>query len=433
MERSEILTVAELSAQLKELFDAPIFHNVTVLGEVKSLSLRKGNCYVTLVDTDGAGRQTAALNVLVFASTMAYTPSFNEGDRLLVRGRLNYYGPTGSLSFVASRIELYGGGTEAARLEALYRRLAAESLFAPERKRPLPRYPHRIGIVTSAEGAAYRDIVDTLKDRFPVSTVLFDAKVQGADGPREIIKALRRAYAYRDESGQPLDALILGRGGGSKSDLMPFNDETVVRTVAASPFPIVTAIGHEIDTTLCDYAGDVQAITPTKAATLVVPARQEVVNLLSGFDLELGQAFSRLLSEREFALSQRILALEAVAPERVLSARLIRLERTAGTLERFNPRRLCELKSQRLTAAAVKIRHLTGRKLRGIDDYLVSAAARLEILNPANILKKGYGALEVGGNTVASVDGVAPGDEITVRLYDGAIAAVATEVHKHGC
>lgn len=448
MEKSEVLTVGQLAAQLKEFFDAPSFAGLTVLGEVKSKNVRKGTAYVTLIEADAGGTVLASLNVVVFASVAAYSPAFESGTKIMVSGRLNYYGPGGTVSFIARKITLAGAGAEMERIRIVYERLKARGLFAPERKKAVPRFPRRIGIVTSADGAAYRDILDTLKRRFPVSTVLFDAKVQGTSGPAEIIRALLKAYARDD-----LDVIILGRGGGSKSDLMAFNDENVVVTVAAAPCPVISAIGHEIDTSLADYAADVKAITPTAAATAAVPELVAVTAEFDRYESELSEHLNRRLEDRLLALSVKDRNLSRFSPlvrlekrQAVVDAKAHELRQKLGDrfggfetklsvaaieLTRRNPERLLDRLHMSLEATVAALTDRLNRHFERYDSFLKQTEKTLELSDPNRPLTKGYAVVEHDGKTLTAARQIEKGQTVTIRFADGTVKAVATEVQTH--
>lgn len=449
MSRSEeqIFSVYELSHQLKELFNAPIFQYLTVVGEIKSITIRNGTSYITLIDTDEGGKTLASISVILFKS--GYGKPINVGDKVIVRGKLNYYQPTGALSFIANSIDPYGHGNELARLRAVYEKLKLEGAFAEERKRPLPKYPHKIAIITSGEGAAYRDIINTLKSRFPVSTVLYDAKVQGEAGPASIIKALGRAYQNKD-----VDLIIIGRGGGSKSDLMAFNDEFVVRTILQSPVPVISAVGHEIDTSLTDYAADAKAITPTAAAVMSVPALSDIIDMLAGYQIELENALNDILDDKLMDLMEKSKILSENSPQvrlsnyekRVLSlhnrldasinkvfeGKRRNLEQSNIRLSECNPKSMIQVR-------VTKISNLESRLIRVSNEYLLDKEhkvdtymMKLESLNPYNVLNRGYAMVSKGKTPKSSVKDIKVNDELMITMKDGTIKTIAKEVNIDG-
>lgn len=446
---SSFLTVSQLSEQLSELFSAPIFSNIVVLGEVTTKVMRKGTVYSNLSDVDENGKVKASISVVVFSSVLNYSYNFNIGDKVLIRGRLNYYEPSGSLSFIANKIEAYGQGNEAARIREIYERLKKQGIFDQERKRPIPKFPRKIGIVTSSEGAAYHDIIETLSHRFPVNTILFDAKVQGNNGPSEIVRALNKAYSYKD-----IDVIILGRGGGSKADLMPFNDEKVVLTVSQSPVPIITAIGHEIDTSLADYASDLQAITPTAAASHAVIGLDEFESELNSYEEQLYNNLSykidsKLLDliSKENELTNRsplvklnLKLTDVVYKEQQLNLKIeksfnnltLDIEEKHKKLIALNPIKniddLINQSENKLRLLQISIDHKVENYIKWINEV----DAKLKLLNPLNILEKGYAIIYKDDNVVDSVNNININDNISIKLYDGNINAQIKELNKNG-
>jgi len=301
-----------------------------------------------------------------------------DGERVLVEGKAEIYEARGELSFRAVTIERIGLGDHLAAIERLKRSLAAEGLFAAERKRPLPRFPRAVGIVTGADAAARGDVVTGIRARFPAAhIVIAETRVQGAAAGPRITAALRRVAAH------PLvDVVIVARGGGSFEDLLPFSDEAVVRAFAACPVPVVSAVGHEQDTPLCDLAADVRASTPTAAARLVVP---DLAELIAG----LGRSRDRMDASVRRALARDRDRLER-SRERLRSAPLLLLERRRVALDH--------------------------------------AAARLQALSPRATLARGYAVVRSGGRALRDAAATAAGDRVEIELATGALVATVSEV-----
>ncbi|MBI3156804.1 MAG: exodeoxyribonuclease VII large subunit, partial [Burkholderiales bacterium] len=255
------------------------FGALAVRGELSGFTrAASGHCYFSLKDADGA---PALLRCAIFrraASLLDFAPA--DGQQVELRGRLAVYEPRGDLQFVAEAMQRVGAGSLYEQFLRLKAALQAEGLFDPARRKPLPRLPRRIGVVTSPQAAAWRDVLTTLARRAPqVEVVLYPAPVQGADAPPALVQAIAMAQARRQLDG--VDLLLLVRGGGSLEDLWAFNDERVVRAVAACTLPIVCGVGHETDLSLCDLAADLRAPTPTAAAELATPARDELLAALA--------------------------------------------------------------------------------------------------------------------------------------------------------
>jgi exodeoxyribonuclease VII large subunit len=350
---------------------------VWVEGEVTELRRNDAwaNVFLTLKDP----KTGATLSVTI--ARRAYDRlelELVEGDTVHVAGRAEVYELKGELGLRVTTIERIGLGDHLLALEQLKRKLAAEGLFAPERKRRLPRVPRAIGILTGADAAARGDLVTTIGNRFPAAKVVIrETRVQGKGAASAIVSALGALTAHPE-----VDVVVLARGGGSFEDLLPFSDEAVVRAVAASRVPIVSAVGHEQDTPLCDLAADARAATPTAAGALVVPDLVEVVSALDAARLRLGLAVRAQL-ERDRS----------------------RLERQGDRL-RTAPRLLLE------------------RRRAAVDH----TGARLQALSPLATLNRGYAIVRGRGEAIRSATQVEPGDGVEIQLASGALAATVDEV-----
>jgi exodeoxyribonuclease VII large subunit len=305
--------------------------------------------------------------------------ALEEGETVHVSGRAELYEQKGELGLRATTIERVGLGGHLLALERLKRQLAAEGLFAPARKRPLPQLPRAIGILTGADAAARGDLVTTIGTRFPAATVVvYETRVQGKGAPAAIVSALNALAAHPE-----VDVVVLTRGGGSFEDLLPFSDEAVVRAVASCPVPIVSAVGHEQDTPLCDLAADARAATPTAAGALVVPDASELRTTLEG-------------SRRRLALAVRNV-----------------LERDAAVLTRLG---------ERLRAAP---RLLFERRRSALDH----TGARLKALSPLATLDRGYAIVRAGAVALRDASVVSQGDRLEIELASGALGARVEQVH----
>jgi len=319
-----------------------------------------------------------------------------DGDRVHVFGRPELFEQRGDFRLRALSIEQYGLGDHLARLERLKRKLAAEGVFAAERKRPLPRIPRTVGVVTGNDAAAKRDVVTTIVSRFPAAhVVVAEAYVQGPRAATDVIAAMRRLCEL-----PTVDVVVLARGGGSFEDLLPFSDERLVRAVASCPVPVVSAVGHEQDTPLCDLAADVRASTPTMAAKLVVPELSQLSAELDRARATLALGAARLLERDEQRVTRARDALGA-SIRRTLERERERLERTRARLR---------------DAPALAVE----RKRAALE----SSAGKLRALSPSATLERGYAVVRTdNGELVRSTAIVASGDRIDVRVADGAFGA----------
>jgi len=325
----------------------------------------------------------------------------SDGERVHVFGRPELYEQRGELKLRALTIERFGAGAHLASLERLKAKLAAEGLFADSRKRPLPLLPRRIGIVTGNDAAAKRDVVTTIHSRFPPAAVLIaETYVQGPRAAAEIVAAIEALCEHPD-----VDVLILTRGGGSFEDLLPFSDERVVRAVAECRVPVVSAVGHEQDTPLCDLAADVRASTPTTAGKLVVP--------------ELTELFGRLDRARG-ALARNV--------RRSLDRDRQRLTRSVERL-RARPRLALEREGQRLEHTRERLRQAPSLAVERKRAALEKSAAKLAALSPVQTLERGYAIVRTdSGDVVASTADVAAGAHVDVTVADGAFGARVEDV-----
>jgi exodeoxyribonuclease VII large subunit len=323
-----------------------------------------------------------------------------DGERVHVYGRPELFEQRGDFRLRALTIERFGLGAHLAALERLKTALAAEGLFAADRKRPLPLLPRRIGLVTGNDAAAKRDVITTIQGRFPAANVLIaETYVQGPRAALGIVDALR-ALCEQPE----VDVIILARGGGSFEDLLPFSDERLVRAVAACPVPVVSAVGHEQDTPLCDLAADVRASTPTMAGKLVVP--------------ELSQLSGRLDRSRE-ALGRGVV--------RTLERDAQRLGRTAERL-RAAPRLALERERRRVEGAHERLRRAPALAVERKRAALEATAGRLVALSPKATLKRGYAIVRTDSRLVTTSDEVVPGARVDVTLAEGGFGARVEDV-----
>jgi len=323
-----------------------------------------------------------------------------DGERVHVYGRPELYEQRGDFRLRALTVERFGVGAHLAALERLKAVLAVEGLFATERKRPLPLLPRRIGLVTGNDAAAKRDVLTTIQSRFPAANVLVaETYVQGPRAALEIVAALRTLCDQPD-----VDVIVLARGGGSFEDLLPFSDERLVRAVATCPVPIVSAVGHEQDTPLCDLAADVRASTPTTAGKLVVPELSIVLGRLDRARESLARSVGRAL-ERDAQRLDRAVERLRVAPRRALGHESLRVERAHERL-------------RRAPALAVE------RKRAALE----AAAGTLRALSPKATLTRGYAIVRTEARVVVSGGDVAPGTHVDVELAEGGFGARVEDV-----
>lgn len=397
----KVLTVAGMTQYLRALLESDeILNDVWVSGEVSTLSKpSSGHIYFNLKDS------SATLKCVIWRQNALKVKSVLEtGMAVEVHGYVSVYDAGGQYQLYVDAIRMAGEGLlyqEFMRLKAL---LESEGLFDSERKREIPAFPKKIGIVTSPTGAALQDMINTLQGRFPlVEVVLAPAVVQGEEAPPKIVQAIRQLNQLLD-----VDVILVARGGGSMEDLWAFNDERVVRAIAESRIPVVTGIGHETDTTLADYAADLRAPTPTGAAVLVTPDKKDLLANLAGLQSELDDVFDRQIRQQRQELLSVQSQLNFLSPiNRILN----------------NQQRLDEviLRMGRVFDHRVS---LQGSRLGGLS-------ARLKALNPLQVLQRGYAIVsDENGKIVSSVTEVKAGKQVSVRLIDGILDTEVKQIHQ---
>ena len=387
------ITVSQLNRQAKTLLEQGLAR-LWVEGEISNIARpASGHVYFTLKD------KSAQIRAAFFRQRQrGPTISFKDGDQVLVYGRVSLYEARGDFQLIVEQIEPAGEGALKRQFEVLKKKLAAEGLFDEDRKQELPELPTRIGVITSPTGAAIRDIVSILGRRFPsIPIVIYPSAVQGDAAPQELITALATAIR-RDEC----DVLILARGGGSLEDLWAFNDEQLARAIAESPIPIVSAVGHEVDFTIADFVADLRAPTPSGAAELVVPDREDWLRVVQSLAMRISRLGRRTVEDLAQALDW-------------LSRRLVQTSPTA-MLERSRTR-LAGLNQRLITAVRGAV--------AGVSHRLELAMRGLHSVSPLATLERGYAIVEeaTSGKVLLSPSDVSPGDDIRARLTHGELIA----------
>jgi exodeoxyribonuclease VII large subunit len=394
---SEPFTVSQLTGHVKRLIDDdPVLGDVWVEGEVSNFSrASSGHCYFTLKD---AGAQMPCVMWRNVADAQAYLPA--SGDQVLAHGNVSVYEAGGRYQLYVDQIQPAGVGNLYLEYERLKAQLEAEGLFDLERKRPLPPLPQRIGVVTSPTAAALRDILNVLSRRYPLAEVLLSpTQVQGDAAPPQIVAAIEALNARAG-----VDVIIIARGGGSLEDLWAFNDEQVARAVAASTVPTVCGVGHETDFSLADFAADVRAPTPSAAAELVAPDQAELRAYVAGLFAALVAALRGEIEERRWKLAEQAQALKHLSPKAQLTQARQRVDDLLSRAE----------------ASVCHSLALQRERLSGLEGQLMT-------INPLGTLERGYAIVHRRGSEeiVKSVNQVAPGDALDIRVTDGEFEAEA--------
>lgn len=392
MENRNYITVSELNFYLNRIIDAEeLLHDIYVVGEVSGVSKVKGNMYCTLKD------EGAAIQVGCFGADRTYIPE--TGERVLMYGAPDYYMKTGKMSFIAKRIEPFGRGKLYMELEALRKKLEAEGLFSETHKKSAPAFVFDLAVVTSAEGAVIKDICSTVrKYNGVINIAVIDVQVQGKNAAKEIVDGLRLA----DMGG--FDAVILARGGGSFEDLMPFNSEEVVRALYDMNTFVISAVGHETDFTLADFAADMRALTPTAAAEAVTFDVRELKKDIVSDISRAGKHLKNALTERR-AATVNLAGRVTYAAGKMISGLLSSVDKLLAAAKRGAERSI-------------------GDKEKRLD----GALSKLDALSPVKLLKAGYMRAEKAGRPVASAGDLARGDEIKLYASFGRITATVGEI-----
>ena len=439
-----VLSVGALTRKVRELLESGI-GEVWVEGEVSNLRKQSsGHIYFTLKDA------SSQLACVMFASQAAQLLGINfaDGTQVQIFGQITVYEARGNYQIIVRRLRERGAGQLQAKFEELKQRLAGEGLFSPERKRPLPRFPRRIGVVTSPTGAAIRDFLNILHRRQRgIEVVIFPVRVQGKGAAAEIAEAVRMLGNATDSGIGPVDVIVVTRGGGSLEDLWEFNEEAVGRAIAGSPVPVVSAVGHEIDFTISDFAADLRAPTPSAAAEILSADGAELLAHLA----QLSSRLRRSVAARLDAAAVRIQGLHRTAlfsePRRVLlqgrqgvdrlsddllrrlsggiQSRRLAIERSSGTLSSHSPSR----KISEALAFLIGARSTMGQRctvsLDAARSELIKDSAVLGALNPSAALARGYTmTLDADGKFVRSAKALSDGQAITTQFLDGRVESV---------
>jgi exodeoxyribonuclease VII large subunit len=412
------LSVSELSARLKRTVE-DAFGQVRVRGEISGFKRHaSGHCYFTLKDQD------ACMDAVIWrtsAGSLKFRPE--DGIEVIALGRLTTYPGRSKYQVVVERLELAGQGALMALLDQRRRALAAEGLFDQAKKRPLPFAPRVIGVVTSPTGAVIRDILHRLADRMPSHVLLWPVAVQG-EGAAEQVAAAVRGFAALPEGGPTArpDLIIVARGGGSIEDLWAFNEEVVVRAVADSPIPTISAVGHETDTTLCDFAADMRAPTPTAAAELAVPVRSELLAQIR----QLGASAERCAARARDRSAERLEALLRHWParEELLAPQQQRLDDYSDRLPRALRGRLDRARAELGRAGGALRPGLLEQRLERGRERLASLTRMAALVHPEAPLKRGFARIEDGrGHTLTSAEAARAARSLRLIFGDGGVAA----------
>ena len=400
--QKRIISVSELNEYIKLVLEHDeLLMNICVKGEISNFTnhYKTGHMYFSLKDAGGAVK---AVMFRGNAIRLKFMPE--NGMKVLVSGRVGVFPRDGQYQIYVDSMEPDGIGALALAFEQLKQKLEKEGLFADWRKKPLPQMPMRIGVITSPTGAAIRDILNILGRRFPLAEVdLYPALVQGENAAADLVRGLTHFNRAKN-----VDIIILGRGGGSIEDLWAFNEEPLVRAVAMSEIPVISAVGHETDFTLCDFAADKRAPTPSAAAEIAVPNAEDILYTVQTADMRLRRAMNQKIS---------------VARER--------LDRLASSRVLKNPQNVIDDKRMMLLREEQMLHEKMQAVLQRKGASLGEKAAKLDALNPLAVLARGYAAVfDEENKVIKNTDGVKIGDDITLAMADGKLSATVKTMIK---
>jgi len=410
---SKYISVSQLTKYIKYKIDNDVHLNEVFLkGEISNFKAHsRGHLYFTLKD------ETSRINAIMFsssASKLKFMPQ--DGMKVLVTGKISVFEANGAYQIYVSDMLEDGVGNLYIAFEQLKSKLEAEGLFDPKYKKPIPKIPNRIGVITAPTGAAIKDIISTIKRRWPLCEVLlFPSLVQGEYAKEDIVRQIKRASSY------DIDTLIVGRGGGSIEDLWPFNEEIVARAIFECPIPVISAVGHEVDFTISDFVADLRAPTPTGAAEMAVPQISDVSNYLNQLNIRLNKVITNKISNYKDRLnsimSRNIFKNPMViyqSKEMIFDNLLERLRHSTINLVNIKSKRLIEIKSSYIFKSPLKL-------LDNKTNKYINLVSKLETLSPLQTLQRGYTITKSEGKVISSSKNVKKGDKLEIEFKDGSI------------
>lgn len=416
----EYIKISDLNNYIKSLLDGDIFLNKIYLkGEISNFKNHtRGHLYFTLKD------DYSRLSAVMFQSSAAkltFVPE--DGMNVLVEGRISAYPAQGSYQIYVDKMEPDGLGALYIEYEKLKKKLAAEGLFNPDVKVPIPKYPEKIGVITASTGAAVRDIMSTIKRRYPIcEAILFPCLVQGKDAAPDIVRQIKRA----DEFG--VDTIIVGRGGGSIEDLWAFNEEIVAKAIYECKTPIISAVGHEIDWTIADFVADLRAPTPTGAAEMAVPTILDINTIINNYKIRLNKNVKNMVNTKFIKLRSIRNSFVLKNPMAMYDVKEQKLD---TLMEKLNNDIKNIIDSKEINLNKIKLSYCITNPMVLIEkkkvkyDLLVNT---LKLVNPLGILEKGYSLVEVDKRIIKSSKDVTKDDIINIKLHEGEISAKVMEV-----
>ncbi len=420
--KDKYLKISEINNYIKSILDNDKFLNKVYLkGEISNFKNHtKGHLYFTLKDDTS---RISAVMFLSSASKLTFEPE--DGMNVLVEGRLSAYPAQGSYQIYIDKMEVDGIGALYIEFEKLKKKLAQEGLFDSLHKKKIPKYPERIGVVTASTGAAVRDIMSTIKRRYPLcEAILFPCLVQGKEASKDIVRQIKRA----DEFG--VDTIIVGRGGGSIEDLWAFNEEIVARSIYECKTPIISAVGHEIDWTIADFVADLRAPTPTGAAEMAVPTVLDLNNILDNYKIRSNKFIKNYINTKFINLRNLKNSYVLKSPMSMYEIKMQKLDTYIDNLNN-NIKIILNKKEQELDK--IKLSYILQNPKALINEkrnkysLLVNT---LKLVNPLGILEKGYSLVTIDNKIIKSNKDLKENDIIDIRLHEGNVKAMVKEIEK---
>lgn len=435
------LKITELNNYIKTMFDENSFlRKIYLKGEISNFKNHtRGHLYFTLKD------DTSRISAVMFynnALSLSFKPE--DGMNVLVEGRISCYPAQGTYQIYVEKMEMDGLGNLYIEYEKLKKKLAQEGLFDQKYKKPIPKFPTKIGIITASTGAAIRDILSTIKRRYPIcETILFPSLVQGAQAAPDIVKQIKKANEY------DLDVIICGRGGGSIEDLWAFNEEIVARAIFESRIPIISAVGHEVDFTIADFVADLRAPTPTGAAEMAVPTKLDIINLIEEKKIRLNTCVQNEIKNRTLKIKnledsfvlKNPMSLYEIKEQKLdtlfeslnknISLKLNDIKNKLNVIENSyilrNPLTIYDPIKNELSNYTLKLNTMIKQILDTKTHKYEMTTNTLKLVNPLNILDKGYSLVTINENVIKTSDEVNVNDELKIKLSKGELIAVVKE------
>ena len=419
----DYISVSDINRYLKTEFDNnPILRNVYLKGEISNFKYHsRGHLYFSLKD------ENSKINAVMFsysAGKLLFTPK--DGDGVLVKGKISVYEATGGYQIYVDEMIQDGVGNLHIEFEKLKEKLYKEGLFDKSHKKPMPRIPKRVGVVTAPTGAVIRDIISTLNRRFPlVEVYLFPSLVQGDGAKENLVKMIKKADS------ENLDVLIVGRGGGSLEDLWPFNEEIVARAIYDCNTPVISAVGHEVDVTISDYVADLRAPTPTAAAELCTPSALEIEKWLKNYHIRMYNAVNNKIDSLSITLNKYKNNYILNNPLSIYEVKEQKLDNLIDKLNMMFKNDI-EKNTTKIENISNKLDMLIKNNISKNENKVENVITKLELLNPLHILSKGYSVTKINDKIIKDASNVKTGDILNIKLNKGTIISEVKDVDING-